>query len=69
MKLSIEIPFDLCEMVYLITDPDQKKRMVTTIHVRTDKSLQYLLSCSTTSSWHFPEEISKERNVLTVLTN
>ena len=61
--MEINNHFVLNEFVYLITDPDQKERMVTAIKVNMN-GLLYKLSCGNTDSWHTKSEISREKDVL-----
>lgn len=52
------------EIVYLRTDTDQKPRIITSIEVFKRGELLYKLSQSTTSSYHYDYEISRDRNIL-----
>ena len=59
--MTIDNKFNLKDVVFLITDPDQHKRLVTGIKVTPDGILYYLsLGCN--ESIHFECEIEYERN-------
>lgn len=64
MTLIIGTAFDLEDRVYLITDPDQKLRLVTAICQRVGR-VSYELSCGTSTSWHDAFEISTEKDIIT----
>lgn len=55
--------FEIGELVYLTTDPEQLQRMVTCFIVN-KYDIIYELQSGTTSSRHYDYEISKEKNVL-----
>jgi hypothetical protein len=61
--MIIENKFDLGELVYLITDEEQKQRMVTKIQIFLDGSVMYMLSMGTLNSDHYEKEISEEKNI------
>lgn len=56
------------EQVYLITDPDQRVRIVTSVSFNVGGAVVYSLSQGTTDSDHFEAEISKEKDVLKSIT-
>jgi hypothetical protein len=56
------------QTVYLRTDVDQRSRIVTAITV-TQSGVSYELSCGVDKTWHFPIEISTERNILMTTNN
>lgn len=55
--------YDLGQIVYLVTDNDQRRRVVTQIRV-TPTGILYNLSCGACNSDHYDCEISAEVNVL-----
>ena len=55
--------YNLWDMVYLITDPDQHQRMVTCIKIQAT-GLVYELSFGSTGSDHYEKEISETKNIL-----
>jgi hypothetical protein len=62
--MTINNQFEAEQFVYLKTDPDQMKRMVTAITIR-GKNLMYELSIADDApTWHQECEISKEEDVL-----
>jgi hypothetical protein len=61
--MNIANEFDLGEMVYLRTDPDQNMLVVTTIAI-SPGGLLYKLAIGTNESWHYGIEISREKDIL-----
>jgi len=66
--MLIDTKFNIGDTVYLQTDIDQKKRLVTGYYVR-KTSISYLLSCGTDESTHYDFEITEDINVLITSTN
>lgn len=66
--MLIDTKFKIGDTVYLQTDIDQQKRLITGINLRVN-SIVYLLSCGTVESYHYDFEISNEINVLITSTN
>lgn len=62
--MVIDNIFEIGDIVFLKTDPDQRQRIVTSILVRDGGTLSYELSCGTDSKWVYGLEISSEKNVL-----
>jgi hypothetical protein len=56
------------DTVYLKTDKDQCKRMVTGICIR-PQGITYALVCGTNESWHYEFEITSDVDVLISTTN
>lgn len=52
--------YKVYQEVYLITDPDQYKRIVTGV-LEQPKGYEYRLQCGTVTSWHFAGEISTSK--------
>lgn len=50
------------EIVYLKTDPEQMRRIVTGIQWSGGTTMLYGLSCNTMVTWHYGYEISKQRS-------
>ena len=63
-----DISFNIGDTVYLKTDIDQHKRMVTGYTVRND-GVVYLLSFGSEETSHYELEISDEMDVLLKATN
>lgn len=61
--MMIETKYDLQQIVFLQTDPDQHKRMVIGISVKPHGVL-YELGLGSHSSYHYEIEISEEVNIL-----
>lgn len=61
--MRIDNKFSISDFVYLVTDPDQKKRIVTSIQIL-EKSLMYRVVFDTHETWHYEFELSSERNVI-----
>lgn len=55
--------FRMGQTVYLKTDKEQKPRLVTGITLR-PISVTYALVCGTTETWHYPLEISSEKDIV-----
>ena len=66
MKLNFD--FNIGDVVYLKTDRDQYERIITEIWVRPGQILYYLME-STLGSWHYPFEISKEKDIIKMTSN
>jgi len=58
--------FNLTDIVFLITDPEQLERIVTCIK-QTPLGYSYSLSQGTMESEHYACEISKEKNIIKTL--
>jgi hypothetical protein len=65
--MIIENKFNIGETVYLVTDEDQKPRIVTGISV-TANGLRYNLVNGITDTYHYELEMSSEKNILTKIT-
>lgn len=64
MKINDEQPaFGLGQLVYLVTDPEQQKRIVTAYKV-TNSEVIFELSLGETAGYFYEMEISAERDVL-----
>lgn len=62
--MIIDNKFNIGDIVYLVTDPEQTPRMITAIWVYASGNLRYELSYSEHSTSHYECEITPERNVL-----
>lgn len=63
--MKIDNKFTPGDFVYLVTDAEQEKRIVTAIKICGDGGLLYELSSGTSSSEHYDFEISDKEDVLT----
>lgn len=66
--MVIEEAFELGELVYLKTDPEQYLRVITGIIVRPG-TLLYYLSCEGEETIHYNIEITREKNTLLKVTS
>lgn len=66
--MLIDTKFKIGDSVYLKTDVEQQKRLVTGYTIR-DGSILYLLSLGTYESPHYDLEISEEVDVLITSRN
>jgi hypothetical protein len=67
--MVIENEFNIGDTVYLKTDKDQAKRIVTGINIRPGGTLIYVLTFETRESDHYDFEISETVDVLQTTTN
>lgn len=58
--MKIDNKFELGQAVFLITDTDQRARMVTGIKVSLN-GLLYYLSCGTEETAHYEKEIAEDK--------
>lgn len=63
MKITIEVEHKIGDFVYLTTDQDQLKRVVTSISIYPN-NIAYRLACGTSETIHYGLEISKEKNII-----
>jgi len=68
MRKYVDLTFDVGAEVYLKTDNDQRKRIVTAIAVK-QTGITYELSQGVSTSWHYDFEISEEVDVLAKTVN
>lgn len=54
--------YDLGEIVYLVTDEDQKPRIVTKIMFVSGGGIQYALGSGALETWQYVDEISRDKN-------
>jgi hypothetical protein len=66
--MILENKFEIGEIVYLITDPDQKKRIVTSIQI-TPGNIKYHLSQCDNDFWAEEFEISRDRDLVKLTDN
>lgn len=65
--MYINNKFNLGDVVYLITDIEQRPRIVTGIKIRMNDLIIYGLSCIHEETNHYEVEISIEKNILITL--
>lgn len=61
--MVIDNKYDIADIVYLLTDEEQKKRVVTKISILPEDRLLYELSCGSNASEHYEFEITEEKNI------
>lgn len=61
--MNINNEFDIGETVYIITDEEQKPRIITEIRIGPSIDCYYVLSCGTEQSYHYDIEICIEVDV------
>lgn len=61
--MKIDNKFKIGDYVYLVTDKDQFKRIVTAIQV-TQTGLLYRLCLERDESWHYDFEICAEKDII-----
>ena len=61
--MVIDNRFEISQEVYLKTDIDQKKRIITGLII-TKNDIRYELASGVESTWHYDYEVSLEINVL-----
>jgi hypothetical protein len=61
--MIIENKFNIGQIVYLVTDEDQKARLITGLKVCANRSIEYLISCGTAETYHYAIEISENKNL------
>jgi len=62
-KMFINPTFNLGEIVYLITDADNNKRVITSIVVTGDEGLHYEVSSASMITRHYACELSLSPNI------
>jgi len=67
MIINTQTDYSFFQIVYLITDMEQLPRMVIGIKLCPGNDILIELQTGTIVSWHYPGEISKEKNQLTTL--
>lgn len=66
--MLIDNKFNIGDFVYLITDIDQDRRLITGLRISTN-SVLYQISIGSLTSEHYDFEITKERQFLEDLMN
>jgi hypothetical protein len=62
VMMIIKNEYNIEDVVYLKTDPDQRMRIVTAIKLTRNGSLTYELSHTTYTSWHYDFEFSRTKD-------
>lgn len=70
MRVILNVKFERRQIVYLVTDTEQKPRIVTGYKIRMNGSILYILSCGIMQdSEHFECEISDTKDTVLATTN
>lgn len=69
MILNVDSPFDFGQTVYLITDKDQRPRMLLAVLISIGGVMRFMLGCGEVETWHYGIEISAEPNPVLTSTN
>jgi hypothetical protein len=69
MALLLNNKFTFGDEVYLKTDGDQAKRLVTTFKVYPTGVILYELSCGPNASWHYDFEMNLEPDMALKINN
>lgn len=59
--MILDLEFNIGNSVYLKTDEDQKRRIITGLYV-TQNEIIYYLNCGTEETKHYAFELSTEKN-------
>lgn len=62
--MIIDNKFNIGDMLYLVTDEEQKLRICTAIKISPNSQILYEMSYGSSTSNHYEFELSKEENVL-----
>ena len=62
-KLLGRIKFDIGQIVYLKTDPEQRERIVLGMSIKPG-CIYYSLGCGVDESWHYDFEITTQRDII-----
>lgn len=60
--MNFRSKYDIGEIVYIKTDPDQKKRMVVQVCFGGTGKIEYHLRCGADSVWCFEMEMSLDKD-------
>ena len=61
MAIVVDNKFNFWDRVYLVTDPEQKERIITLMQVSGQGQVTYGVACGEDFQWFFTEELSKEK--------
>lgn len=66
-RFAYDAAFSYGQLVYLITDSEQRARIVVKHILYPDHTIMYGLACGTLYSEHYEIEIAKDRNIMITL--
>lgn len=61
--------FEIGDTAFLVTDPDQRERLVVGITIRQASVLLYELAAGADTSWHYEYELTAERDITKATTS
>ena len=61
--MVINNDYDIGQIVYLKTDTDQHKRIITALMISSEGMIRYQVACGTTEYWADFCELSTEKNM------
>lgn len=61
--MVIDNKFDIGQLVYLITDNEQKPRIITGVTIGPNSHVTYRVTNSTDETWHYEMELTDEENI------
>lgn len=67
--MIIDNKFNIGDFVYVVTDVEQDKGIITSIRVLPNNGITYMVSVGSKQDVYFEFELSAERNVLLTTTN
>lgn len=67
--IVLQVEHEFGDEVYMKTDPEQQKMIVTGYIVRPDNSVRYLCTIVHQESQHFGFELASERDIMMSTTN
>ena len=62
--MNHKIKFNLGQIVYLVTDCQQKERIVTGVMLRPNNQVVYYLSCGEEEANHYDIEITDKKDIV-----
>ena len=65
--MTIDTKYDFGQLVYLLTDRDQKERIVTSMEVHPRGNILYQITCCEHFSWHYDYEIVSTKDLVKAL--
>ena len=64
MIITVDVPYDFGQILYLKTDSEQKPRMAIGVKYCADQGILIEVQCGTETTWHYPIEISTSKDVI-----
>ena len=67
--MTVNTRFDMGEMVYLVSDPNQYLRQIIEININPGGFIMYKLTVGTETSWNHEIELSSEKDEVLAITS